>query len=541
MLLETVLALVILSVAGLAVIAMLQKAEVASFKARDQLTCGRLADASMTRLKNMDFYDVFAVDSSSPSYGGLHSTYPYFAVLDGIKSMLAQARYDRFTTSLVFLRRDTTDSNHNGMTDDLVPFQDNGHGCDVYEPNICFYDHNGDGDYFETYSSGTRTVSELPDTHIKQVTLSIYRRGALVCSRTERLSLEQFTGAINPDSEDMLSLLISTPANDAQLFSLASPGLAAAQSLPIANAYPATAIRLEADGLSALTISGQTEPLATVNFSLNGGATLESAMADSSGDFSLPATAVTAALSEGFNTITAQAVKNGLTSPIAAQQVLLDLNPPSISGQTPSGTVDTLSPYIAATLTDTGASTATASGICPDVISMTINGSSVAYTYDSTTGIVVAVDSTTGASLILSTGVYTAHVETGDYAGYKSSSSWTFIVSVPLTDNSAPSISNKSPIGGSASSDLPVVSVRVFDNQSGIDPLSIVMTFDGATVVSSSNIGTSYDPASGTVSWTPPSPLASGSYHTVTIAASHWATSPTTAITSTDSWGFTAP
>lgn len=539
-LLETLLALVILCVAGLAVIALLQRALIATFKAREEMTCSRLADSGINRLKNMDFYNVFPADSARADYGGLHPSYPYMAVLDGIKAMLASAKFDRFTTSVVYMRRDSSDANHNGMTDDLIAFQDDGHGCDVNAPSLCFYDQNGDGDFYETFSSGTRLVSETPDTHLKQVTLSVYRRNRLVCSRTSLLSLEQFSGQIDPDSEALLSLLVSTPSNGAYLYSTDSPGLAGAQALPISSAYPVSVARLEADGSRALALAGQTEPLASVTFSVNGGAILAAVPADVTGAFGDAPAAVTAALVEGENILQAQAVKGSLTSPLAQQQVLLDLAAPSISAPTPVGAAATYAPYVAATLLDPGVSTTTTSGVCPDVTVMELDGSTVPFRYDAVSGLAVALDSSTGSAPVLSSGTHTAYVETGDYAGYKTTATWTFTVAVPDVDNSAPSVSNKSPIG-TASSSLPAISVRVFDNQSGIVPSSIVLTFDGATVVDASSVGAAYDPATGTVSWTPPAPLAAGSFHTVGIAVSHWASSPADKVTATDSWGFSVP
>jgi hypothetical protein len=197
--------------------------------------------------------------------------------------------------------------------------------------------------------------------------------------------------------------------------------------------------------------------------------------------------------------------------------------------------VPTRQPFVSATLTDpVSSSSAAASGICQSVVSMAVNGASVGYSYSASSGTVVWIDTATQSSPILADGTYSVSVEGGDYAGYKTSATWTFTVSVPSTDNSAPSISNKTPIG-SASSDLPVISVRVFDNQSGIDPASIAMTVDAAPV------SATYDPGTGTVSFVPAAAFSPASFHAVTIAASHWATNPSTKITSTDSWSFWVP
>jgi len=151
-LLETVLAIVIMAGAGLAIVAMLQKATVASLKAREKMTCGRMAQLGQARLKNIDFFSLFAVDSSSANWASppLHATYPYMATLNGIRSTLAASKFDRFRVDVTFMRRDTTDALGTGNTSNLIPFQDNGAGVDVYDPNVKYFDQDGDGDYYET-------------------------------------------------------------------------------------------------------------------------------------------------------------------------------------------------------------------------------------------------------------------------------------------------------------------------------------------------------------------------------------------------------
>ena len=141
---------------------------------------------------------------------------------------------------------------------------------------------------------------------------------------------------------------------------------------------------------------------------------------------------------------------------------------------------------------------------------------------------------------MLSSGVYTAYAEAGDYAGYRTTHSWTFTLAVSGTDNSAPSIANKAP-SGMAGSQLPVISAKVFDNQSGINPLSIVMKLDGVVVVDSSTISGAYTPQNETVSYTPSAAFASGSSHTVELRVSHFATDPADKVESVDTWNFNVP
>lgn len=534
------MAMFMMTVIGLSLLALIQKGTVAAFKAREQATCTRMLETGFARLKNIDFYSLFAADSQSASYG-LQAAFPYKVVLDDIKNTLASSMFDRFRVQASFMRRDSSDANGNGLTSELIAFADgNGDGVDDYDPNIRANDQNLDGDTYDTYVSGGRIVAEEPDTHIKQVSFDVFRSGRLVCSRTELISLEQFTGSPNPSSEAVLPLLLSTPTNNATLYRALTAEQVNARGLALDKPYPAEVAWLRADTAGPLTVSGETDPLATVNMYLGSSGILDSVAADMSGAFTLAAANITAALLEGANLLTARAVKGPYTSPLTTRTLLLDVSAPIVSNAVPSASAATLAPAVAANLFDLGVGTTATSGICPDVITLKVNGSAVNHSYDSTSGTVMWIDPQTQTVPILSSGVYTAYIQAGDYAGYKTTHSWTFTLSVPDTDNSAPSVANKSPIGGAASQ-LPVISVRVFDNQSGINPLSIRMTLDGVVVVSTATIGAAYNPATETVSHTPAAAFATGSSHTVEIRASHFATDPADKIETLDTWSFTVP
>ncbi|MBI5208523.1 MAG: hypothetical protein HY927_00955 [Elusimicrobia bacterium] len=541
MLLETVLAMVIMTTVGLSLLSLIQKGTVVAFKAREQATCARMAQTGFARVKNVDFYSLFAADSNSSNYG-LWAAYPYKATLDGIKATLSSSRFDRFRIQITPMRRDLSDANANGLASDLMPFTDaDGDDIDDYDSNIRYFDQNADGDFYDTYASGGRTVAEQPDTHIKKVTFDVYRQGRLSCSQTELVSLEQFTGAPNPSSESVLLLQVSTPTNNAYLYRADTAALAGSRGLVIDQPYPSDVVQARADAASALSVSGETDPLAAVNLYVGTSGILDGSGADAAGAFSIAAGAVTANLVEGANLLSARAAKDGYTSPITQRTILLDIKPPAITGPIPSGTIGTLAPYVGATLSDVGVATTAVSGICPDVITFKIDGATVAYRYDPGTGVAVWIDSNTNTVPIVSSRAYTAYVEAGDYAGYKATQSWTFTLALPDTDNSAPAVSNKDPIGGSASSDLPVISARVADNQSGIDPASIRMTLDGVVVVDASTVGGAYAPSDGTVSYTPPSAFAPGSSHAVEIRAKHFAADPPDKVESVETWNFTVP
>jgi len=216
-LLETLLAIVMMGTVGMALIAMVQRATRVSFGAREQMSCARMLQTGFARLKNLDYYQLFAADSSLHNYG-LPAGHPTLAMLEGIKATLQASRFDRFRSRVVFMRRDSSDSNGNGLNSELTAFRDaDGDLVDDYDPAIRYRDQNADGDYYDTYLLNGRTVAEEPDTHIKQVTLEVFRGRRLACSQTELVSLEQFTGDLNSSSEAVLVILVSTPANASYL------------------------------------------------------------------------------------------------------------------------------------------------------------------------------------------------------------------------------------------------------------------------------------------------------------------------------------
>jgi hypothetical protein len=137
----------IMTTVGVSLLSMVQRSLVVSFKAREQMTCSRMAQTGSARVKNIDFYYLFAADSAQADHG-LQAAYPYRTVLDGLKATLGGARFDRFRIQVTFMRRDISDSNGDGLTSDLVPFRDdNGDSIDDIDSNIRFRDQNTDGDF----------------------------------------------------------------------------------------------------------------------------------------------------------------------------------------------------------------------------------------------------------------------------------------------------------------------------------------------------------------------------------------------------------
>lgn len=550
-LVEAMMAVFVLSILSLSVAYMFQYMATVSLKTRENTYSTRLSETVFTKLKTLEYYCLFDCDSALPDFG-LTGTfgpvtlqkpvYPYLGVLSAIDAAIKKYKVDRWTISVKYKLRDISDVNGNGLTGDLRDFTDaDADLADDYDPSLKYYKANADPDYYDTYVSTSlnKTVSETPDTNLKEIKLRLYRNGRTMHAQTELISLEMLSGTESKASGAELKLFLTQPANNTYLYDLASPARAAAFALAISKPYPADVLAYRADAGFPLTLTGETVPLAAVNFYRNSpGAVLDTVSADSLGSFSSWSLPLTAALTEGENIIYAQATKDTYYSPFAERRVILDLKPPDIAEQLPSGTVNDLIPYVGAVLTDTVLSTGAPSGICGDVTTLKINGSAVDFIRDEISGEVRWVDPATDLPVLLANGAsYTAVLEGGDRAYYKASSTWTFTVSVSGTDHSAPSVANKVP-GGHTAEAMPEISCKVFDNQSGIDLDSIVLKIDGAVVVSSAVISGHWNAKEQRVFYRPGSAFENYSSHTVEITASHWANDPADKITSVESWTF---
>lgn len=551
-LVEAMMAVFVLSILGLSVAYMYQYLAVVSVKTRENVYSSRLSAAVFSKFKTVEYYYLFEYDSALPNYGlsGNYgpvalqkASYPYLGLLNEVTALASRYSVDRWTLEMKFKLRDVSDANGNGLFSDLRDFTDaDGDLRDDYDAGVRYYKANADADYYDNYVSTSlnKTVSELPDTNLKEVTLRFYKRGKVIHTQTDLISLEMLSGIESRSSGAELKMFVNQPANDTCLYDLSQPARQAAFDLGLSKAYPAEVTAYRADNSSFLRLWGETTPLATVKFYVNSMTTVrDSVAANASGTFDYNSLAVTNALAEGENTIYAQATKDTYYSPFAPRRVTRDLNPPAISAQAPAGAIGDLMPYVGAVLLDEPAVSGTPCGVCQEVITLKVNGAEVPYNYSPSDGKLSWADPATGLPHKLANNTaYTVYLEGGDNAYYKVNSTWTFTVSVPGTDNSKPAVANKAPSGASAPA-LPEISCRLFDNQSGIDPYSITLAVDGAVAVSSANISGSWDAATGTLSYTPAQAFAPGSSHTVDVTVSHWADDPADKKTHAESWNFT--
>ncbi|MBI5596770.1 MAG: hypothetical protein HY928_11825 [Elusimicrobia bacterium] len=135
LLLGNVLVVFLMTTAALGFIAMMQRSMVSVFKASEVAACSRASQTAFARLRSIDLYSLFALDSASTDYG-LWAAYPHKAVLDGVRVALSNARFDRYRVTQTPMRRDASLSG-------------------------------------------------------KRVTVEVYRRGRLVCSQTGLVPFER--------------------------------------------------------------------------------------------------------------------------------------------------------------------------------------------------------------------------------------------------------------------------------------------------------------------------------------------------------------
>ena len=467
-LVEVMIAISMMLAVIAASITMLQISVIGTVKARQQAYASRLIDMIFSKLRNIDFFYLFDCDSSK-EYFNLYQDYPYIGVLNILKNAVTESGFSRFTVGITFMRRDTSDANGNGLTSDLIPFTDNNSDLvDDYDSEIRYYDSNNDGDYYDTYTENGRKIAEQPDTHLKEVTVTLYKNSFVIARAVRLISLEEFSGTESPASGASLSLFVRQPANATYLYNLDTIERQNSFNLTIDKSYPDTVVAYRADVVYAIRLWGETDPQANVHFFVNDTESeIDSVQADMNGDFDFQSVPVTGQLIEGKNVIWVRSTKEGNSSAFTPREVILDLKPPLISDTSPLGTVHDRTPRVSAVISDTGISTDAVSGICAEVITLKSNGTEVDHSYDSSTDEVVWIDSSTLSYPVLDEGNYTITLQAGDNAYYKVSAQWSFSISISDPDNSAPSIAEKKPCG-STQSQMPEIGCRVFDNQSGM-------------------------------------------------------------------------
>jgi hypothetical protein len=526
-----------------------------SVLSRERLRSSRALEMIFSRLSGVNYYQVFAVDSSQPRFGIYYSywsSYPARPTLNSILDSLQKEGFSRFTVDITFMRRDLSDSNNNGSTVDLIPYRDNDNNrMDDFDDRIKFVDANGDGLFYSTFTAvDGRIVSEEPDTHVKLLNITVYGRDGSQAGRLSRiLTLEGVSGELSKSSDSPLFLNISVPAPGAALF--ANQTTAQNSSRTLSNpVYPASYVFHRADTSSYFLWDGKTEANSQLFTGKSTATATSIGTASPSGSFLIYDPSLTFNLVEGENDLYVRAKKLNIFSSWSYRRLLYDTRPPIFNGPVPTGTVKTRSPYVAVLFLDDIASTTSVSGVVPELSSVTVTCLSVGLPftgteshYDRATGKLVWRDAATHLPVTLDdNAACTVNAWGGDGAGYKAAATWSFTVTLDAVDTSSPVISNVTPADGTTASDpRPMISCQLSDPETGVKLDTMKMTVCGTEVVSLTAtpvLGDYYDAENGILFYTPPAPLASGSSCEVIVTANHWGASN---YNETKTWTFTVP
>lgn len=484
------------------------------------------------------------------------SFYPSSHTLLDMLAASQGAGFPRFDIGVTFLRRDRSAIRAVGVTSNLIPFTDtqklyvsqpsvsnytSGDGYDDFDPLIRYQDINGDGDYFDSYFLGKKSsifevtpsgcidmpltvvydlmvigcedqsslpygsnfkfksISEMPDTRLKQVTLRLWnRKGELVHHEGWVISEGGFSGNQIDDWESVLSLDVQQPVASMILFASSRTYQSNAQNLAIKESYPVSPPILQADSTHPMRISGHTAALADLIFSTNTrriGNGMDLSNADQNGLFNFPAQNITAALREGENLFGGIARKNGFSSPLWQVSLIYDTRPPYFTNAKPannSNPVKTLTPFLGIQLFDDTIATTAVSGIAREVIYVSTkvgNGGSFekanflyrdGWANYGKDWLVLASANSGLIEPFPDNSWVEVKVEGGDYAQYKTSSTWKIKINIDNHDSSSPTIKVPSLTTDGCSvvvtANVPLITCDLDDPDSGIDWHTIHLT-----------------------------------------------------------------
>ncbi len=208
-----------------------------------------------------------------------------------------------------------------------------------------------------------------------------------------------------------------------------------------------------------------------------------------------------AALTDGWHNVVLKISDNaGNQATSGTWKIGIDTTAPAITNYSPVNDSITLdnTPVVNVKIADEF------SGIKVDTISLTIDGTAVTATYDSTTGIV----SYTPAAA-LTDGWHDLVLTVSDKAG-NSSTSATWKLGI---DTAGPAVTDYGPVNNTITIDsTPDISIKVADAFSGIKADTITLSIDGQTVTSA------YDAATGIVTAT--APTLSNNWHNLVLNVS---------------------
>lgn len=474
---------------------------------QEKTVSGDLSQQIFTRLNNLPYPYVFDFNSSAINYGltgsfgptGSQSgTLPYISVLDEIRDLLKRYGYDGFKVTVKHMVPELSVSGQGQMREFLDA--DN-NGVDDLDPGLLKQDLNGDGD-FNDFNDG---VTEMPNTHLKEVTVDIYQGSRIVRHDSQLISWEKLTGVKSKASGATIPLDIQSPMKNTILYANTQAAQANALNLALAiKTYPADVQPIRADSAYPLLFSLVTYPSVNLAWKLGSvnGAGLESAVSNSDGSLTnAPLPLATAQLQEGANRIYVKGTAGNDYTEWKYLDTILDVQAPTITNETPVAVpLNTRQPFAGAVLQDPACGNCASSGINHNVTSLctTDSAGNNKHLETSVTRAVNGMEyefwvGSDGLPPVLANGTpYYLYLEGGDNAKYKVNKAWSFTTcaaAVQANDTTAPGVSNwrldgAIPAGTpETANSLVKVSCELRDPESGIDLKSIKAYIDGASVM----------------------------------------------------------
>ncbi|HMU96329.1 MAG TPA: prepilin-type N-terminal cleavage/methylation domain-containing protein, partial [Elusimicrobiota bacterium] len=245
-LVEVLIAFTIVTLVLLGVSLALSNTAKAVFSSKQEEVASRLAQLIHAKLLQVDFDQIFSVDSNNKNptrtptplyydyetnptqynfwapWSNLALTTRTLTILGQIEQEVRSAGFTRFTITVRHMRRDSSDVDNQQNVSDLTFFAryygsnlnqvftvtPNVNAPDDADPNIAFRDRNGDSDFWDVVGG----VPETPNTDMKLLTITIYNANRVIAIKHgDLITRQQFSGRASNTTESQLKLIWKVP------------------------------------------------------------------------------------------------------------------------------------------------------------------------------------------------------------------------------------------------------------------------------------------------------------------------------------------